>query len=201
MPFYEIIEFPHFSISKNWQNAWNSLLNILGERPWWTRIWTIQEAVLPTTAIVQLGKHHIDLETLFSAALIFNHHNLTCCDENHEYLRDIDSRSSDGKALNSMFERIGEMWSAVLIPTEESTQRFQNLYYLSRERKATDPRDSVFGMLGIFPKLLDSEADYKKSTAEVYSEATCRLHSDRGDLRFLKHASIGKVRTDLDLPS
>lgn len=202
MPFYEITEFPHFTISRNWQNAWHSLLNILGERPWWRRTWTVQEAVLPPSTVVQLGDHQLKFEILLLAALVFESHNMTCCDETHGYLWDIDSRSSDGTTLDHMFERLNEMRDIYMMDSEIADSHFERLYYLSRNREATDHRDSIFGMVGMFPNLLGGEdgPDYNKSTAVVYSEATRRMIEDRQDLYFLTYA-LSKARQDLHLPS
>lgn len=73
LPFYGITELPHFRVSMSWENAWLSLLNIIGGRPWWRRTWTVQEAVLPKSAIVQLATIQSCLK-YFSAASIFYAH-------------------------------------------------------------------------------------------------------------------------------
>lgn len=77
--------------------------------------------------------------------------------------------------LHKPLDRIEEMNHAIEIQMIEFG-RFWRLYPLSIRREASDPRDSIFGMLGMFPTVLSAEndPDYNKSTAVVYSEATRR---------------------------
>lgn len=199
LPFYEITEFSHFRICRNWQNAWHSLLNVIGDRPWWRRTWTVQEAILPKLAIVQLGDHEISLQTLFSAASIFYTHDDGCCGDAYGKLWD---PGFLGRPLLAAYLRIREIRS-ILDARKAGSIDHIGLYSLSTQRQATDPRDSIFGMLRIFPYLLDAgdSPEYSKSTAVVYSEATRRMCEDDDSLDSLEYASLPKAREHLQLPS
>lgn len=80
LPFFEITEFPSFTLCNNWLCARNSLVNIFS-RPWWTRMWTAQEAILPPKATVHLGAHNADLQLFFQAGECFwdHYYRNDCC--------------------------------------------------------------------------------------------------------------------------
>ncbi|KAI0480074.1 heterokaryon incompatibility protein-domain-containing protein [Xylariaceae sp. FL0804] len=49
--------------------GWKALEQLL-ERPWWRRVWTFQEFILPKSVTVWCGKASISRETLFSATYV-----------------------------------------------------------------------------------------------------------------------------------
>jgi hypothetical protein len=194
MPFYRITDFPKFEICRNWENAWHSLINILVDRPWWKRTWTVQEAILPKVAIVQLGRHQIELDTLMSAASRYKKHALDCCEEKYGELWNM-------FGLGDGFYLVNDLSS---LKNKESLEvPYNSILLLTQQKYATDPIDSVYGMLGAFPDLLGPEncVDYNKSAAVVYSQATLRMSQSFGDLNFFDVCSLRKRREHLQLPS
>jgi len=148
---------------------WNISIMCLKEllsTPYWQRVWTLQEAVAATRATIQCGAHAMPFE-LFAKAFQNLHANNTI------------------NRLRTTRGHISEWWQAlVLFSTpisdilhikESSTRTFdQLLFSVFQKRLATDPRDFVFGVLG----MLDSEQktsipiDYSLSTGQVFSLAS-----------------------------
>jgi hypothetical protein len=221
LPFYQITEFPKFKFCTNWENAWHSLNNIIGERPWWKRTWTIQEAILPEVVIVQLGCHEILFEMLLQAAETFADHSLGCCDGSNRGLWNV---FGSVKTSGRLSEALSDLESYTqtrnfhrgISDTQTKNDRrkimkeYHTLYSqlmvcqgLSQFRSTTDPRDSIYGMLGICPGVLGPNCvpDYNKDTATVYSEASLRLIQGSGILETLDCCSPRREREYLNLPS
>lgn len=201
LPFYQITEFPRFKVCRNWQNAWYSLHNIIAERPWWGRTWTVQEVVLPRAAVVQLGNHRIWIQALLSSAAVFSAHAMGCCDK---AFGDIWKPLIEHEVtISAAFTRVEEINTIIGMMRDKEHTNLSDVYLSSRNREASDPRDSIFGMLGMFPDLLGAGhgPEYTKSAAMVYSEATRRMIEDDGNLDCLQWTSLSKVRENLHLPS
>ncbi|CAK1362829.1 unnamed protein product [Cercospora beticola] len=81
---------------------------------------------------------------------------------------------------------------------EPSYARLITGIFLSyRPLRATDPRDKVYGMLGLLPGSLDLSPDYTKPVSEVYTDLTVELIKATQDLEILHVACSGSA----DLPS
>jgi hypothetical protein len=207
MPFYRITEFPEYEFCKNWVNAWYSLVNILGERPWWRRTWTVQEAVLPELATLQLGKHQVGLNTLLCAASNYSKHSLGCCRKPYGQIWEPLPISSGRSFLLDAFSLVDDLHHLRSFRAGKETKslEFQLVVYcqLAQRRSTTDPRDSVYGIFGMFPAILspNDSPDYNKNIATVYSEASLRSIQILGSLDFFKYCSQERNRKHLHLPS
>src|ERR1051325_6104936 len=67
MPIYTVLLDGSFELSEIWSTAVFSLENIL-HRSWWKRIWTAQEAFLPSQAMVHVGPHCMPYSTFLKAS-------------------------------------------------------------------------------------------------------------------------------------
>lgn len=63
-----------------WLKTASSALGSITGRPWWTRVWTFQEAVLPLKLTVICGNMTAPWSLFVSAGQALNVHNL-CCSE------------------------------------------------------------------------------------------------------------------------
>lgn len=77
LPFFEIETFPNLAICRRWHYACSSPIHFL-HRPWFSRLWTLQEAALPPKAILQLGNFQVDLEILLKANANFRQYSPLC---------------------------------------------------------------------------------------------------------------------------
>jgi hypothetical protein len=73
----------------------------------------------------------------------------------------------------------------------------QELFLRFRHSQSTDPRDKIYGMLGLLPGVIKIYPDYSKSVKEVYTEAALQLISYANELDLLLQA----CSSNPDLPS
>jgi hypothetical protein len=137
---------------------WDALLR-LTELPYFTRIWVIQESRAAKSAKMLWGNFEADWSAF--CAMAFFLVRLGCM----QTFKGDDPRP--GLDLNDIL---------VLMPQSFSKSPESLLYLLwtTQHCKATDPRDRVFALLGLPTDLssheLSFEADYHKSTIEVYQD-------------------------------
>lgn len=118
------------------------------------RLWILQEAVLPSHSVCFYGDSQTSLDTLLDATTWMSHH--------FPYIG-IRLQLSKGR------EGARRVWD--LRTTKVRTGVFAPLMANTRETLTSDPRDRVFGLLGMatmpdrIPRLLRS--DYTKSVSEV----------------------------------
>lgn len=138
--------------------------------PWWTRVWTVQEVVLPSKVTMNYGDLKIDLAEVKRAS--------TNC---------LDGQLPESWAW-APYRFTPEMNEYVpivrgLICAQDGEPA---LYILWRwcPRQATDSRDMVYALIGIFPlnPSWTMAPDYTLSTAQVYARATIELVRQMNDL-------------------
>jgi hypothetical protein len=140
--------------------------------PWWRRIWTVQEALLPPTATLYWGPHEISWGILIESAT-----------------RLLEDKGPDGVP--------DEFWDNGSLGDMQATLnglRFSfedsplHLFQRWRFRSSTDPRDKIYGLMGILDDLnLPSvqSCDYGMSTNELFTRVTADLIRLGGDLEAL----------------
>jgi hypothetical protein len=145
--------------------------------PWWTRIWTTQEAVLPSQASVLWGPFTVPWSLFDGAALtgvkrsqILNHHDLQTKPQS-EFNRVVANFAWPVRGL------------AICRTREE---RPMNLLRRWRYRKATDPRDKVYALMGLFstnPFPSVQSCNYSIDTSLLYARVTLDLLRSENGLR------------------
>jgi hypothetical protein len=162
--------------------------------PWWSRIWTVQEAVLPPRTTVVWGTLSIDWEILAVAAL-----NL-CTGQyplGFEGVRDVFVGILDDFTGPIRGLEIAKAGENVL----DMLQRW-------RYRGATDDRDKVYALMGLFPSMPFpnvQSCDYNLPTATLYTKVTLDLILLEDGLRPLvgrrsePHMTLGLPTWALDL--
>ena len=140
-------------------------------RPWWCRIWTVQESILGPTMSLICGKRQVAADTLCSLANSFGHHTFSCCGDffrkhfKYNAFRDF---MEETDKLGSL-----ERWRR----NEQSDRRLVDLLAEFRSRSCLDPRDKIYGMLGLCSsdeaKLI--VPDYSLPVSVVYEQATFQM--------------------------
>lgn len=150
-----------------------SAISLLFERPWFQRIWTLQESVLPSNIMIACGNFQYDGRKCLDAVISIR-------DNEAELLL----RSTEGGYLQSL------KIAAARRDYHEHGRRQSLLSVLrdARERVASDPRDKIYGVLGLC-RHEDQTAivpSYRKPIHEVYeSVARYILASDLRPLDLL----------------
>jgi hypothetical protein len=171
---------------------WQALGRLLA-RPWFQRIWVIQEVALSQAVNVSCGDKTLSWHALGSMV-----DNLLECRLNHLLANPSSSQQlTSGASLLWCMQNIrrqlktyGRRWISEVL--------FETMGFL-----ATDPRDQFFGALALikFDFLNADPPSYSDSVQEVYTKVTRASleHEERFDLIYI--AGITHTRALPDLPS
>lgn len=166
-------------------------LKAMMARGWWSRIWTVQEAILPPRAVVYWGPCEIAWGTMHCVSERFfgKREELVA---RHGGLRDCD----DADGLLEMLWQFHGLQFTKNAPPLDVLHRW-------RSRNATDPRDKVYGLAGVqrdmrLPSL--RECDYGIDVRTLFARVTVELIEDCGTLQPLI-GRRGEAHTVEGLPS
>ena len=134
------------------QDPWQHLRGIC-QRTYWKRLWIIQEVVRAARITVQCGTATIDWESLCTGLEMA---------ADPEHLRDETSSNEPKWLLSLKQQRKGY---------HQNGCRIVSLLESCTDSECLDPRDMVFGLLGLADDCGDVLlADYSKSTADVFND-------------------------------
>jgi hypothetical protein len=151
----------------------------LFERPWFHRIWVVQEVAASQEVLVSTGPHTVLFDYLGLGAL---------------WTIELWGRISHTSILG-LINAI-KIWQKRYARSKGPAQ----LLNYGRRLLASDSRDKVYGLLG-FPVLQDAlfdlKPDYNKSVEEVYTETAVKIIKSTGNLDILSFAQ-GPPRLEND---
>lgn len=166
-------------------------------KPWWSRFWCVQECLLSPSAIIILGDWRIPWATLKLCETNYKRHLSSCCFE-----------ASGQLPLNYTFyvdQNVSNMYmgstTEVCIHPRLSLS-LDLLVRTFRNKSCQDPRDKVYGILGLADEMTKSEIriDYKACTKSVYLDMMRLIfRREAGSLRCL--TGLGFNSSDHGLPS
>lgn len=149
------------------------------QHPWWERIWTIQEAILPPRKTIHWGPLELPWETLSSCATVwFGSESDAPLNELNDFVQLLSNANAE------IIEGIQAMeWLFCNVRWIDSAKYEREEPIITavkwRRRKATDLRDKVFGLLGLLPSDMElqrtAKCDYGTPVAEVYTAFTLDL--------------------------
>ena len=130
-------------------------------RPWFWRVWTIQEARLAKSATAFFGPYHVDLATI---DLVMT---MSEIEDNQGMAKHLDEAfTKPGLSVRLSAHRPWKLQSSLL-----------NLLLSSRRHHASDPRDKVYGLLGLvsaynlnLEDITLLKPDYRKPIGNVYRD-------------------------------
>ncbi|KAF1829300.1 HET-domain-containing protein [Decorospora gaudefroyi] len=151
------------------QRTWDALLDFV-ERAWFYRIWCWQEIKLGSRhATLQCGGDTISWDKLWLAALCLN---------NKDILPSIRFREKCRHIVFLKYDATGHPMS--------------NILDISRSKGCSNPRDKIYGLLGITPAYFSSSivVDYLRPVEDVYKEAFLTHLNATKRLELLKHCDL-----------
>ncbi|KAI2637095.1 hypothetical protein GGS26DRAFT_470783 [Hypomontagnella submonticulosa] len=168
-------------------DAYNATIKMLADilrRPWFQRVWTIQEACLDVYPRVYVGRHSVHLGKLIDIwkILVLEHKSLLLC---------VGSKRLD------CVDRVDRLYRSGLFDGKDNPKRMQmaevlaTLLRVTGAKMSSDPRDQLYGLLGLlkFFKEEDLPAelipDYRLPYQEVYWNYAAFLFQSVGDLNLL----------------
>ncbi|MCJ1238061.1 hypothetical protein MMC14_006049 [Varicellaria rhodocarpa] len=159
------------------QDAWKALANFI-KRPWFGRVWIVQEMAIPTHLILQCGQNSMDWDE-FSRALKLLH---------------MQSRSAlTVMKIDSSLERL-EVLAAFRAGVQADSRKIGGDLYSNvigtRLFSSTDPRDHIFALLGVTDRLDDNPIvpDYSSGFEELYCQFVKNAIRHNGNLDILGQA-------------
>lgn len=162
-----------------------SIIKRFASRPWFRRLWTFQEACLASDAEIVCGSFRVPWIYVLTVA------------------RKLQSRA----LLQDFFGPIGDSMAALtrfstaIVGEKRNKPNLLDLLMLVRNREATDDRDKVFGILGMFctEDCLGVFPDYTIDTNEVYLRCARNIILHQNSLALFSYCS-GPLQ-DAGLPS
>lgn len=186
-----------------WAAACGALILVL-TRAYWTRVWIIQEVVLgEKDPMLYFGRHLAPFSVFVEAERNLSKHYHGCC---AGWGRD--ALGAEWSKVTSLLEELAivshlaRLREAARLGSVMSLADVMRNLDVHTERDATDPRDQVYGLLGLVKTTQSNHLvlRYDWSVAEVYADASFRIISDTGDLFPLVRAE-GQRHESLNLPS
>ncbi|CZR70120.1 uncharacterized protein PAC_20021 [Phialocephala subalpina] len=142
-------------------------------RPYWRRIWVLQEVARARTRTLVCGNDRLDISPLFAA---------------NSFWEKIDDpafadlvKGADGFIYDAIIKlnTIRAFWHA----SHEVDTPVSIILYRTREFFATDPRDKIYGLLGLPAlKSLHVKPDYSLTVEEVYTQFSHAVFDQLGQL-------------------
>lgn len=173
-------------LDKKWNNIVKSLILML-QRPWFLRTWIIQEVALATRAEVICGNYSASWDDFYCAI---------------SYAFDSDYFSS------TLPELFSSMQNIETVRRQRACAQYPRLLDLLASFQiflATNPRDKVFGLLGLLSPselpALGLKADYEVDTIKVYTQATIDCIMTEGSLDVLSFGGQATVTEHYQLPT
>ncbi|KAF2812630.1 HET-domain-containing protein [Mytilinidion resinicola] len=174
--------------------AWREVKQLF-RRPWFGRLWVIQELLLSSEVYVKCGKVEASWEDFAAWCIDLNISGVQRWLE-ADTENDTTAADDDLPQLPSLGGKIAyELWLQ-----RHQLQAFQSLPPLlstlvtSRYAQATEPKDKIYGILGI----AFSEADYSNFTLSYSSDVTVREVYLEASLRTFPNSSILRLLTSVD---
>ncbi|KAI1409650.1 hypothetical protein F5Y13DRAFT_169746 [Hypoxylon sp. FL1857] len=160
-----------------------TMVNIL-RRPWFGRVWTIQEACLDTFPTVYIGRHSVHLGHLVDIwkILALEHRFLLFC---------------PGSARMTSLGSIERLYKSALFDWDDNPKKksmgevLATLLRFTGKKSSSDPRDQLYGLLGLLKYLKGEELpeelvpDYRLPYQDVYWNYAAYLFESVGDLKLL----------------
>ncbi|KAH7371305.1 heterokaryon incompatibility protein-domain-containing protein [Pyrenochaeta sp. MPI-SDFR-AT-0127] len=185
--------------SNHRMEGWEALTELL-RRPWWSRVWILQEVVFGKELTVVCGEERFEWELLQSLG------------ESRQLLDKItwSMLNLDKTFYSGQFVHVSDRLDFICALKKGyplGRQALKTVLCGVRASEATDPRDKVFAILGLFDdtvKLCD--IDYRKTVNQVYVEAAAGLLKQMDSIHWLSwtHNTLnrdGYTSRPLDLAS
>jgi hypothetical protein len=180
---------------------WSIMGEVFG-RPWFRRMWTLQELALsdPDKALVLCGKESIEWSEIIKSKHCMNA-------VNSDERRPISDATDIYRDLhifvtahrNGRVEQLRSMINSK--KRDKPIPLISTIFATARRREATDPKDKVFALYGLCSQLdvPMPHPDYAKSMSQIYSEATKAIiqHDRELDVLYL----VNTPRRHGNLPS
>lgn len=165
-----------------------SALGSMMASEWFTRLWVVQEALLPPQAVFLWGSFPITLSSLKKGnERMWDHFREHCCGKNGSQLV-----SEHAEIMNNFGFRV----QGLQLPSEHSgaqlfkqdrLEKLDRLLWCFSNRRATQPVDIVYGLLGLpCSSRFEIIPNYSITKQELYTNVAINCMKEEGHLDVLK---------------
>jgi len=142
----------------------NGEIRELLTRPWWRRTWIIQEAVLAERLVIMVGSETLSWESIRKC---WERQGWTQGRMEVFGVRVMDDKDRFPDEIYRTISELRERWHTSSDPTS-----LLDVLYLFRLLECTNPRDRIYGFLGIVSSRLSLEVvpDYTRATADIFTQ-------------------------------
>ncbi|TKW55313.1 Heterokaryon incompatibility protein 6, OR allele [Colletotrichum tanaceti] len=184
----ELLDMAHFTPATERFEGLDPQAGWVLSRQWFTRVWCVQEIVLARSSKVYIGSHSLDWIKLGVTAAWLSEQSLAT---DYDVPAELEGLSWD--TAYNMFDTDGLSEFSLL-----------DVLVAFRDFNATDPRDKVYGLLGLVgEESLEGfrGVDYKKSVVDVYADVVRTSVGASGNLASLCYAKHGREYARNGFPS
>ncbi|KAL3422617.1 heterokaryon incompatibility protein [Phlyctema vagabunda] len=151
-----------FHLKKLRQQEWRSLAMVFVDLDVWNRVWVMQEISCAPRVVLILGRKTLDWEILAGFLGRNNHSDAFHSAFHHTlYERDAVSTFSGIQVIEHQRDIVRSMRNGYTSKLLDVLARF-------RYTRATDPRDKIYGLLGLASDTMGVGVDYSKSVRDVF---------------------------------
>jgi Heterokaryon incompatibility protein (HET) len=172
------------------------------KRPWFSRVWVVQESSLGSEAILVCGNKRVSLELVMLARQIF--------DISGGYMVTHPPSEERLEVMRLLFRDSASSFSIIRwksrrldagVGTGHSLYQLMQELYIDNDMQATDPRDRIWGILALAnnSEKLGIEADYASCEVDLLYVRTARAIIQNGDMDLLGLSQFPKQ--SMGLPS
>ncbi|KAI0190825.1 heterokaryon incompatibility protein-domain-containing protein [Astrocystis sublimbata] len=164
---------------KNWRPHFTAVVHLF-ERDFWSRLWIVQEILNARSVFVYCGSSEVPWQILQRVSAVFKSHE---ADIRYHFPRGTMKGSRQGLSFAHTLCSQGPASLDILKPQEkEGSESLLEVLRICRTKLAAEPRDKVFGVLGILPENVQYHfpPNYNASLREVYTNVVdYLLHTTR----------------------
>jgi Heterokaryon incompatibility protein (HET) len=198
-------------LDDHFRSYWVALGNLL-LRPWWYRIWAVQEICLARGALLVCGQYAVDWDHIQkSTAALF-----VCMDVIDELTEATAfSNPEVGSAFRGFRRGMSrlKLFRLVRLYMDRRERSNENSYALlgvAQNSLSSNPRDKIYAMRGLAEELCWNSqlatipVDYNISVCDLFMRIAQALYSEKGDVSFLdqvERTTIKGGKRNFDLPS
>jgi hypothetical protein len=174
-------------------------------RPWWKRLWVVQEVSIARSPVLLCGSQSVtfDKVEVVIDGLVREHPGKS--GDEHEFCANFINSTFPHFVMRDFVKR-AQLQSDYTFGNAGPGQKAIQILDNTRNLRATDPRDKIYGIQGFFgvpqsdPENIFPTPDYSKTAADLYGDVARGIIIKTKTLDVLS-TCYGCVRTIPDLPS
>ncbi|KNG44180.1 hypothetical protein TW65_08999 [Stemphylium lycopersici] len=195
LPGYQLVEGRWtFQDNPHFQDMWASFTDMLS-KAWWTRLWCVQESVLSPKATIMLGRWRVSWSKILMSRENQVSHELKCCASLGGLMPPNYSYQPDNLIVHAL-----EKSSDSGLSADPKGMNLDRVLRTFRYKACKDPRDRVYGLLGLVNKSMAAKIrpDYSLPVNDIYLQAMkLSMAESDGDLQYLTGSGFNSERHDL----